>query len=287
MITIEKLEQIYSNYNYFIFDVWGVIHDGVSAYPNASSVIKELNKIGKKVCFLSNAPRRASKVAEVLKKYDIYPNQYDFIMTSGEATFLDLQDNQNKNYNKYGKNYFYIGPKKDLDLLDGLDYKMVTKASEADFVINTGFDNDDSTIEEKIPQITEALKNKLKMICVNPDMIVIRKDRTEMLCAGVIAEEYKKNSGQVIYYGKPYEEVYNITRKLFNYCDKNQMIAIGDGLETDILGANNFGIDSVFITSGILSNKLGVSFGERPDQKKLKYYCELYKSDPKYVLTNL
>ena len=118
--NIRELSDIY---DYFIFDVWGVIHDGSSAYSGAKEAIELLRNKGKKICFLSNAPRRAFKVAEVLAKYGITANLYDFILTSGEATYLDFEKNQNNNFADFGPNYFYIGPKKDIDLLSGLNYK--------------------------------------------------------------------------------------------------------------------------------------------------------------------
>ncbi len=284
----KSFKEITSNYEYFVFDVWGVIHDGVHAYPNATQTIIDLKREGKKICFLSNAPRRAFKVAEVLKKYGIEQNYYDFILTSGEATFIDLEKNQKNNFKNFGKKYFYIGPEKDLDLLEGLDYEMVKSAKEANFAITTGFDHDHSVIEEKMSQIVDAVGEKLPLICVNPDMMVIRKSGEEMLCAGVIAKKYEELLGSVIYYGKPHLSVYNMTHELFGKnIEKKKILAIGDGLETDIKGANNFEIDSVLITSGILSNKLGVKYNQNADEDKVKYHCELQNAFPKYVIPNL
>ncbi len=279
----ESFEEIINEYEYFIFDVWGVVHDGVVAFPNVLKTFKHLQELGKKVCFLSNAPRRAKIVVEVLAKYGIHSDLYKFILTSGEAAFLDLKENERN----FGQKYYYIGPKKDIDLLDGLSYKRVDSAYGADFVVATGFDGEHSTLEEKLSQLHDAIKHDLPMICVNPDMLVVRKDGVEMLCAGVLAAEYKKIGGEVIYYGKPYQHVYEIAHKLFGFPDKKKIVAIGDGLETDIEGANIFGIDSVLVTSGILCNKLGVKFGQKADKNKLNEICSLQKTFPSYVITNL
>ncbi len=274
-------------YDYFIFDIWGVIHDGSSAYMGVVEAITFLRSKNKKICFLSNAPRRATKVAAVLKGYGITPDLYDFILTSGEAAYLDLEKNQKNGFKNFGQNYLYIGPDKDLDLLDGLDYKIVKNASEADFALTTGFDGDYSTLEEKLPQIIEAKKFNLPLICVNPDLIVIKQNGLELLCAGVLAEEYKKMSGQVFYYGKPYETVYKMVCEIFNNLDNSKMLAIGDALETDIKGATNFGIDSVLITGGILSNILGVKYGQVADKMKLEAVCKKYQLSPKFVIPSL
>lgn len=274
-------------YDYFVFDVWGVIHDGSSAYDGVVEAIKFLRNKNKKICFLSNAPRRASKVAIVLEKYGITSDLYDFILTSGEATYFDLEKNQKNNFANFGSNYFYIGPQKDIDLLQGLNYKMVVDASQASFAIATGFDGDNSVLAEKMPQLLEAKKFNLPLICVNPDMIVVKQNGLELICAGALALEYKKMNGEVLYYGKPFSAVYEMVCEIFS-CNKNEkIVAVGDGLETDIKGAVDFGIDSVLITGGILSNKLGVKYGQIADKNKLETICKNYQLFPNFVIPGL
>jgi len=287
MQFVNSLKDFSAKYDYFIFDLWGVIHDGEKAYDGVLEAISLLRSQGKKICFLSNAPRRASKVVDVLASYGITRNLYDFILTSGEATFHDFEKNQKNNFQDFGKKYFYIGPKKDIDLLDGLQYVMVDKASDANVAIATGFDHQYSTLEEKLSQIHEALQNNLPLICVNPDLIVVKQDGHEMICAGVMAAEYEKMQGKVFYYGKPYSAVYKMTLELFNCKDKQKIIAIGDGMETDIKGAADFGIDSALLTGGILCNKLGVKYGQAADENKVREICESYEIFPQYIIPNL
>lgn len=284
MIFDKNFLEISKNYEYFLFDVWGVIHDGISAYPNAVEIILTLKKQNKKICFLSNAPRRNFKVTEILKNYGIHQDSYDFVMTSGEAVFQDVSSQIN---NLKNKKYFYIGPKKDADILNGIDIQITENANEADFAITTGFDDYGSTIEEKMPQITQAKNANLKLICANPDLMVVRKNGDEMLCAGIIAKKYLELNQTVIYYGKPYRQIYEIVHEMFNFAPKDKMLAIGDGLETDIKGANDFGIDSVLITSGILSNKIGAKYGQKADENKVQEQCKLEKAFPQFVISNL
>lgn len=282
-----NIKSLATSYDYFVFDVWGVIHDGSQLYPNVLEAITFLHKAGKKICFLSNAPRRAKKVCDLLQKFDISRDLYDFVLTSGEASYLDLEQNQQRNFNDFSKKYFYIGPKKDLDLLDGLQYEITSDAASAGFAITTGFDHDNSTLEEKLPQLAEIAKHKLPLICVNPDLIVVKQSGQEMICAGLLAQHYSKNGGTVIYYGKPFAKVYEMVLKKFNVTDKTKVIAIGDGPETDIKGANDFGIDSAFVTGGILANKLGVKYGEMADPQKLQEVCDAYKIFPTHVIAGL
>lgn len=258
-------------YDYFIFDVWGVIHDGSAVYPGAIEAISFLRQKNKKICFLSNAPRRASKVEAALNKFGITPDLYDFVLSSGEATFLALQKIS-------GEKYFYIGPEKDDDLLNGSNHQMVLDASEASFAITTGFDGEDSKIEEKMPQLLAARKNNLPLICVNPDLTVVKQDGREQICAGVLAHEYEKLGGSVTYYGKPFPEVYKMVLQIFGTSEKSRMLAIGDGLTTDIKGAVDFGIDNVLVTNGILKN---------PDAAGLEAVCNSLKISPKFVIKKI
>ena len=287
MNFIKSIKDITDKYDYFIFDVWGVVHDGSKAYPGAVEAIKYLRQQGKKICFLSNAPRRANKVAAVLNKFGVTSDLYDFVMSSGEATFLDLQKNQQNGFKDFGKNYFYIGPKKDIDLLEGLEYQQVENASEANFAITTGFDHDESILAEKMPQALDAKKYNLPMICVNPDMIVVKQNGQEMICAGALALEYKKIGGNVIYYGKPYVSVYEITCQLFNSSNKAKMIAVGDGMETDISGAKNFGIDCLLVTGGILSKSLNITFDQEAKKSDLQQVFNQYQLFPQFITSNL
>ncbi|MBU6140196.1 MAG: TIGR01459 family HAD-type hydrolase [Proteobacteria bacterium] len=258
-------------YDYFIFDIWGVIHDGSKVYPGAIEAISFLRQRNKKICFLSNAPRRASKVEEALNRFGITPDLYDFILSSGELTFLELQKVS-------GKKYFYIGPEKDIDLLSGLNHQMVADASEASFAITTGFDHEDSKVEEKMPQLLMARKNNLPLICVNPDLIVVKQDGKEQICAGVLAHEYEKLGGTVSYYGKPFPEVYKMVLQIFGVSEKTKFLAIGDGLKTDIKGAVDFGIDNVLVTNGILKD---------PNNEELAAVCNSLKIFPQFVIKKI
>ena len=163
MQFISGISQIIDDYDFFILDIWGVLHDGKSLYPNAIETLNFLKEKQKKVCLLSNAPRRAFVVKEFLDKMLITSQYYDFIITSGETAHSYLDSNAKENYRYFGKKYFYIGPKKDIDLIKTLNYSLVELASDADFALTTGFENDSSTIEEKTEQILAAKQYNLPM----------------------------------------------------------------------------------------------------------------------------
>ena len=279
--------EIADKYQYFILDIWGVIHDGDSTYDGVVATIKQLKKLDKKVIFLSNAPRRSEVVAKVLANYGITKDYYEFILTSGEAAHLYLQQNQQNNFSEFGKKYFYIGPQKDRGLVNDLQYEEVLEAKDADFNITTGFNGPGSTLDERKHQLDESIKYNLPMICVNPDLMVIKKTGQEFLCAGVLAKEYQKMHGQVHFFGKPYQEVYQILIKKLNIKDLSQAVAVGDGMETDIAGANNAKINSALICGGILSNIVGVKYGQLPEKSKIEKIFDDYGFKPKYIIGGL
>ncbi len=291
MIFHKNIAVIADNYDYFILDLWGVIHDGTKIYPGVLESLKYLRKLNKKICFLSNAPRRSAKVAELLNRLGISEELYDFIITSGEATYLYLEANRGKELIGLAKNniyhYYYIGPQKDADLLNGLGYKEASDASAADFAMTTGFDDDNYNVDEKLPQLKEAVANNLTLICVNPDLVVIKQSGEELLCAGVLALEYQKLGGKVVYFGKPYKLVYEQVLQLFSTNDKTRILAVGDGIETDILGANKNQIDSALIAGGILANKLQIKYGELPSAGLMQKICDQYQTYPTFVLGGL
>jgi HAD superfamily hydrolase (TIGR01459 family) len=286
MKIINNFTEIANNYDYFIFDIWGVVHDGSHLYPGILEILKFLRSNQKKICFLSNAPRRKIKVEEVLNRFGISRDFYDFVLTSGECSYDELKKNQENNYSHYGKNYFYIGPNKDLNLLDGLNYSKTDKIENAHFVITTGFDNDDSNIDEKLPLAFLAKKHNLTMICVNPDLIVVKQNGSEMICAGALALEYEKIGGKVDYFGKPYSKVYEMTLEKFGISKKDKILAIGDGILTDIKGANDFKIDNLLVCSGILSNEIQNAKQENIDNK-INQVLNSYNIFPKYLILKL
>ena len=234
---IKGLSQIQSKYEVFLIDLWGVIHNGVQLYPGAIDVLKELNKLNKKFVLISNAPRPSKSVKKYLLNLKMNKTFLKNIFTSGEAALQTLKKNI------YGKKFYHLGPKRDKDLIAGFQ-KNKTNLDKCEFILCTGLFEEQ---ENSLNYYKNLLKKytKLKMICTNPDLIVYRGLRSEY-CAGSVAAIFRELGGKVIYFGKPYPEIYNFCIK------KNETIlAIGDNIRTDIKGANNMKFDSLFITDGI------------------------------------
>ena len=238
MKKLEHLRDIINNYDLIIIDLWGVVHNGVTPYPSAMKVIEELYKSNKKYFFLSNAPRPVIDVKEFLRrKMNIKENLLKNILTSGEAAIISI-----KNFT-YGKFFFHLGPDKDKTIYKGLEnYKSELK--NCDYILCTGlYDHSIRNLEYYKKLLKDSLNKK--MICTNPDLVVDRGEIQEY-CAGTIAKIFEEMGGEVIYFGKPHKEVYNMC---FGFNEK--VLAIGDNLRTDIKGANNLKIDCIFITEGV------------------------------------
>ena len=234
---IKGLSEIQSKYDAFFIDLWGVIHNGVQLYPGAINVLENLNKLNKRFVLISNAPRPSKSVEKYLINLKMDKSFLSNLITSGEAALQTLKNNI------YGEKFYHLGPKRDVDLIRGFK-KNQTNLDKCDFILCTGL-FDDKTSSLKYYENLLKKYTKLKMLCTNPDLIVHRGSKTEY-CAGSIAEIFEKLGGRVIYFGKPYPEIYNF------FIKKNEKIlAIGDNIKTDIVGANRMKFDSLFITGGI------------------------------------
>lgn len=253
----------------FIIDLWGVLHDGVKPYPGALEALRFLHDAGKKTILLSNAPRRNWKAEAVLTELGFDRALYDFIFTSGEATYEYLASKHSAQHTAHSTPYIYIGPHKDEDLLEGLPYRIVEDPTEAAFALVTGFDGPGMGFDTKQEQIDACLKAKLHLYNANPDKLVIPQDGARWLCSGVIAEYYEQRGGKVTSFGKPLPAVYAHCLQQLALPAKH-ICAIGDTLETDIAGANQQGIFSVLTAGGVLRERLGVNFGAMPESKTLE-----------------
>lgn len=249
-----ELSTIIANYDALLVDLWGVIHDGQTLYPGVAETLAHLHAAGKPVVFLSNAPRVSAKACEVLDRLGINRAHYVDIITSGQVAHDLLEGDTDW----LGSKYYYLGPGKDEDIIADLpEYTRVEKAEDADFILNTGYEYDFQPHEEVLPLLQKLHALKLPLLCVNPDLEVVKQDGTQQLCAGAVAEAYLELGGEVEFIGKPYDDVYDAAISLLG---TDKILCVGDNPLTDILGAQEANLDSLLITGGILAIR-----GEAPD----------------------
>jgi len=239
------------NYDGFIVDLWGVVHNGVRAYPGVIDCLTRLRERNKRVVFLSNAPRRAAAIGHSLAAMGIAPDLYDGIMSSGEAVHTALRDRTEPDFAALGSNLYHLGPERDRDIFDTLPLTEVATPGQADFLLNTGPDDSLGPEDPSVytPTLQAALAAGLTMICANPDLEVVR-DGKRIICAGLLAQNYQESGGKVINRGKPDPAIYAPTLELLR-TNKSRTLAIGDSLRTDMQGAKAAAIDACWVLSGI------------------------------------
>lgn len=278
------LDAVAHDYDAFILDLWGVLHDGVQAYPNAIEGLRRLKAAGKTLLVLSNAPRRTREIAERMAELGITGDLYDHLMSSGEDTWTHLRARPCPWYKALGRRTVHIGPARDFGMRAGLDLTLVEDVAEADFILNTGpGDAEQEDISGLEPLLRAGAERGLPMVCANPDLIVMRGGEKE-LCAGAVAARYEELGGAVRYHGKPHRAIYDTCFKLLGDPDPSRVCAVGDTIRTDIAGANAVGVDSILITGGIHAGELGVRMGEFASPENLAALYARENERPTVVL---
>ena len=235
----DGLRSIVENYDIFYIDLWGVVHNGITLHKNAIETLGEIIKANKNYVLLTNAPRPNSSVNLFLEKMGMKKEIREKVYSSGEAALNYLK----KNY--LNKDFYHVGPSRDFDLFIDFKKNKITNINQSSYLLCTGLFKE---YDEDLNYYKELFKENLdkKMICTNPDLIVDRGNKRE-LCAGSVALVFEKMGGEVIYFGKPFPEVYN---QSINNKNK-KVLSIGDNLNTDIKGANLLNFDSLLISSGV------------------------------------
>ena len=225
---------------------------------------------------MTNAPRRSKVIEKQLSLFGLSRNLYECVISSGEITWQSLKK---KSY----KFCYIIGPERDHHLIEGLDYEVSKDYENVEIIINTGPWGFEDKLENYKPILEGLVKSKPLMICSNPDKIVVRGDRF-VICAGLLAQYYESIGGDVNYYGKPYDEIYNYCYEKISQTNKRKILVIGDSLDNDIKGANNQNLDSLLVTDGIhrdVNSEKGI------DKAKLNDLIKKKKITPTYYIRDL
>jgi len=265
----EGLCSIVDNYQLFYIDLWGVVHNGIRLHNNAIKTLKEIKRRKKDYILLTNAPRPNSAVKFFLEKMGLEKEIREHVFTSGEAALKYIK----KNFSE--KTFFHIGPPRDFDLFKDFKNNKNENIENCEYILCTGLFNAHDKDLEYYKVLLQKYLDK-KMICTNPDLIVDRGNKRE-LCAGSVAMIFEKMGGQVIYFGKPYPEVYNQS-----FDNKNKKIlSIGDNLNTDIKGANLLNYDSLIISNGIHKNEIKEN-GIEKTSKSYEAICNYIQTELKW-----
>lgn len=241
-------------YRGILCDVWGVLHDGTRAHVAAGEALTRFRDGGGRVVLVTNAPRPKSVVMEMLDRFGVSQSAYDDIVTSGDAARAVLAE-------RPGVRLYHVGPERDLPIYFGLDVAFAEE-DDCELISCTGlFDDDKETPDDYLEAFERWSARGIPMLCVNPDIVVERGNRL-IWCAGALAERYREHGGTTSIVGKPYSPIYATALKALGVAagrdfEWREVLAIGDGIDTDIRGAVGQGIDALFITGGIHAEVFG------------------------------
>jgi HAD superfamily hydrolase (TIGR01459 family) len=276
---VERLRDLVAGVDVVLSDIWGVVHNGLVAFPEACEALHAFRQQGGTVILITNAPRPADSVQRQLRKLSVADDIYDAIVSSGDLTRHFVADHP-------GRKMFWIGPERNGSIHRGLN-PVLAPLEQADYIICTGlFDDETESAEDYRTMLLQALDRKLPLICANPDIVVERGDRL-IYCAGAIAELYRELGGEAIFYGKPHRPIYERAMALAaerhgHAIELNRVLAIGDSVRTDLAGAHGFGIDCLFVTRGIHAEDF-----EGIDQLDPASVKELFGHPPRALMREL
>jgi HAD superfamily hydrolase (TIGR01459 family) len=279
--TIASLAELKGRYAALFCDVWGVVHNGEAAFSKAAHALAEARGSGIAVVLLTNSPRPHEGVEAQLRALGVPDDAWDRIVTSGDVTRDLIATGPRR--------IFHLGPDRDYPIFEGLDVELVEEF-EADAVVCTGlFDDEVETPESYTELLTRLRARNLPFICANPDVVVERGDR-RIWCAGALARDFAQLGGRTLIAGKPHAPIYEAALKaavsvLGRDVSRSEVLAIGDGMMTDIKGAADNGVDALYISGGIHAREHGETLD--PDSAMLAAFLEKHGYRPVATMPRL
>lgn len=283
---IQSLAEISANYDVLFCDLWGCLHNGREAYPAAVAALQEFRRGGGQVVLLTNAPRPEDNVREQLDRLNVPHDAYDRVVSSGDAAREALFAGV------IGRKVWHVGAGKD----DGFftvpeewrDAPTIERVplDQAEGIACTGlFDEMTEVPEDYRSRFLMARQAGLKMLCANPD-IVVDMGEIRIYCAGALAEFYEDMGGEALYFGKPHPPIYDLARRRLGMDGDARVLAIGDGVNTDVAGAMAEGIDCLFVTGGLAAESMGPDV-ENPVPALLDSWLNARLATPQYSIGRL
>lgn len=251
---IDRFAPLAARYDAVLSDIWGVVHNGVTAFPEACDALVRFRGGGGVVVLVSNAPRPFEWVRRHLGQLGVPPAAYDGIVTSGDVAHRHIAATP-------GAKLYHLGPERDLANFADVEVTLVAP-EDADYVVCTGLFHDETETPDDYRDLLNRLRRRgLRMICANPDLVVERGHRL-IYCAGALAEAYAELGGEVVYTGKPHRPIYDeALARIEALRGKGggpaRVLAIGDSVRTDVRGAIAIGVDCLFVMGGIHAEEIG------------------------------
>ena len=277
-------------YDAFFCDVWGVVHNGLVANAEACQALKGAVRAGKPVILMTNAPRPAMNVERQMTGLGVPTDCWNRVVTSGDAARDSLIRGE------VGTNVFHIGTESEKaffrpDPDSDREFPPIRRVgfNEAEGIVCTGlFDDTTETPEDYREVLSDAARRRMKFLCANPD-IVVDRGPNRVYCAGALARLFEALGGTALMFGKPRRRIYELARRRLSPILKDiadpRILCIGDGLPTDIAGAENQSLDSIFVTGGLAAEETGTV--RQPDPAKLHKLLSTAGFNPKFAIGHL
>ena len=278
---IARLSEIAGRYDALYCDLWGCLHNGLTPYPAAVAALQGFRRDGGLVILLTNSPRPGTEVLAQLDGMGVPRDAFDDIVSSGDAARAEVASG------RLGRAVEHVGPARDLGFFEGLPVSIVDRAS-ADSVVLTGLHDDETeTPDDYADTIADWLARGLPVLCANPDVVVDRGHQ-RIYCAGAIAEAFRAAGGAPIYTGKPHDPIYRVAADRLSRAGRAgaRVLAIGDGIATDVLGGARQGIDTLFVTGGLAAAALS-SDPDHPDPARLAAWLGAAPARPTWSIGRL
>ena len=285
-VSIDGLERICDSFDHVLIDQWGVLHDGQNLYPRVHVCLDNLRNRGKTVTILSNSGRRGEENAERMAAMGLPRSAYDEIITSGDAVWTALAAADTPPFDRIGRRCLLFTRGNDRSVVDGLDLALVEQVDEADFILLAGLDESVADLKQWHGILSEAVAAGLPMICANPD--------TTMLSAvgllpgpGAVAGLFQSMGGTVTYVGKPHRPIYTTALQALGSPPPARVLAIGDSLDHDVLGAARIGARSLFIINGVQAPHFDGVAGEQAIAATIRRLADDDGALPDWVMREL
>ena len=282
MLLVAGMSALIADYDGFIIDQWGVLHDGTRPYAGAAECLAQLRSAGKRVVVLSNSGKRESENLRLMARLGFPASLFDRFLSAGEDARHALEVRVEPFHCALGTRCYAFTRDGDHSLLDGIGLEWATRVEQADFLVVIGTDSPRRRLADYEAELQAGIARHLPMICANPDLLRLSPNGT-IEAPGVLAHRYEALGGAVFYHGKPYPAIYRSCLAALG-CAPERVVAVGDSIEHDILGAARAGLRSALVASGVHAAALNIEFGEMPAPEVWRRFAAATEAMPDYLL---
>jgi HAD superfamily hydrolase (TIGR01459 family) len=281
--ALDGVAALAREYDGFIVDQWGILHDGTRAYPGALDCLERLRAAGKHVVVLSNSGRRGAENLRIMARLGFAEKLFDGCISAGEDARAAIERPTGAFHARLGRRYYAFTRDDDATLLEGLERERVARVEDADFMMVIGIDSPPLRVADYEPQLAAGAARRLPMVCANPDVVRVSPEGL-VDAPGALAQRYEQLGGEVFYHGKPYPAIYESCLAAFPGVAPNKVVAVGDSIEHDVLGATRAGLRSAFAVGGIHLDDLGATWGSLPRPAAWQRFLEGAVARPDYLV---